>query len=109
MPIKDGVVYIDNTYLKDVSICSTRAYILRILGLKSVESNLDAANAGTCFHKGVERYVQTDGNRAEAMEAFLEAYDGFFPPEEGAWAGIVLKTGTFARTTPEEINLHEPS
>ena len=87
MPIKDGITYIDNTYLRDVATCSTRAFILRVLQKASIDSNKVAAHVGNCFHAGIETLCKT-GSEEEAIEAFLTTYDKLIPTQAEGWDEI---------------------
>lgn len=85
MPIIDGVIYLDNTYARDVATCSTLAYVMRVCGYQPVNANLDAANVGNVFHKALEVYFST-GSAPDALDAFEAEYDRLLPPtEQSAW------------------------
>jgi len=82
MPIIDGITYIDNTYLRDIATCSTRAFIMRIHGYQSIEKRLDAAHVGSTFHAALEVFhnPKTGGSIIAALEAADSKYDELMPP-----------------------------
>lgn len=90
MPIKDSVVYIDNTYLKDISTCSTKGWILRVIQHASVDKDLEAAHAGTSIHEAIREFVKAQGNKEQALARLEEVYLELIPDTD-PWEGIQMR------------------
>lgn len=87
------VTYLDNTYAREVSTCSTLAYIKRVLGCQPKGKNMDAAHVGSAIHAGMEAYFTTE-DPDKALEAFGAKYDELLPqPKASQWDGFTMRQG----------------
>lgn len=90
MPIKNGTVYIDNTYAREVATCSTKAFIGRVLGLVAIDSQKDAAHVGSSVHAAIETYFK-GGSKADAIAAFSASYDKLLGVEDDKWQTLARR------------------
>ncbi len=103
MPLKDGIIYTDNTYSTTIATCQTKGYISRVLGFVSTEGNKDAAHVGSAFHSGFETFLK-GGTKLESLAAFRAKYDELLPSEEDGWDNWAPKLRAEKSVAlPEEI------